>query len=159
MRKKFCNEAKLQNQYKSAIDSTLKQIVKVNERLSTKNFDRKYIESSNVIKEDPIELNESITTDMNDNLDIVSKHFTNKIPKSFSLPKLNLAALQQNEHQGKMKDPVNSFYNRENSNIVNNNNNKRMSYNQLPYINIKEFLCNKDFAGNKDRIAITERYM
>ena len=93
---------------------------------------------------------------MNDNLDIVSKHFTNKIPKSFSLPKLNLAALQQNEH--KSKDPVNSFYNRENSNIVNNNN-KRMSYNQLPYINIKEFLCNKDFAGNKDRIAITERYM
>ena len=159
MRKKFCNEAKLQNQYKSAIDSTLKQIIKVNEILSTKNFDRKYIESSNVIKEDPIELNESITTDMNDNLDIVSKHFTNKIPKSFSLPKLNLAALQQNEHQGKMKDPVNSFYNRENSNIVNNNNNKRMSYNQLPYINIKEFLCNKDFAGNKDRIAITERYM
>ena len=94
---------------------------------------------------------------MDDNLDIVSKLFTNKITKSFSLPKLNLAALQQNEHQGKMKDPVNSFYNRENSNIVNNN--KRMSYNQLPYINIKEFLCNKDFAGNKARIAITERYM
>ena len=67
--------------------------------------------------------------------------------------------MQQNEHQGKMKDPVNSFYNRENSNIVNNNNNKRMSYNQLPYINIKELLCHKDFAGNKDRIAITERYM
>ena len=125
LRKKFCNEIRIQNYNKKTTESMVGEINRLQLILYSSNFERKYINTSSVIPEETVEFKDSsICTskiNYNEDHDMIKEYNERRIlrKKSLSIPKLNFTLIQKDGTYNIKDETINSIYGQDNKSVSN----------------------------------------